>query len=276
MFRKEMFDDNFVDGVFLQSSIMYFEEAAKKGHLGAVHQLGELYINNCDYKDEDGNYCVRIDYSKAAEYFKKPAEQGDPLSQLYLGVIYLKDGLQNTNNAIELFSRVTGAECFKKWKEPQLLLDNKSIFENGINEDNTEAVNCLIDAVLTGSRESARRLGTFYLNGDGIEKNVEKAAEWFTISGIANCELGKLYLNGVGVTQDSAKAFELFKSHQEYNPDSQFYIGYMYYIGQGEKGGNYNSRNVSLASVWIKKAADNGSEEAKKFLMDHAKELGVD
>lgn len=59
------------------------------------------------------------------------------------------------------------------------------------------------------------------------------------------------------------KAFEYFlKSAQQENPQEQLGLGYMYLNGYGVK------KDSNIAFDWLSKAAKQGNEDAKKFLMD--------
>ncbi|GAA7791982.1 hypothetical protein NP0149_03910 [Helicobacter pylori] len=59
-------------------------------------------------------------------------------------------------------------------------------------------------------------LGVLYHNGEGVEKNLTKAAQFYSKAcelkeGVWCGALGGLYYNGDGVKQDSKKAVALFE-----------------------------------------------------------------
>ena len=78
-----------------------------------------------------------------------------------------------------------------------------------------------------GSAKDQLGLARRYYNGDGVAKNVAKAAEWYQKaaeqgSDFAQYKLAEMYAKGEGVPKDTAKAAEWWqKSAAQDNKDAQ-------------------------------------------------------
>lgn len=113
------------------------------------------------------------DYEKAYLDWKPLAEEGDPSSQFYLGVLY-ENG----------------------W---------------GTATDYTEAIIWYRKAANQGVSDAEFNLGVLYENGEGIPQNYEKAFDWYSKAaknGRAKAQnnLGALYEYGYGVGKDNILA----------------------------------------------------------------------
>jgi len=71
-----------------------------------------------------------------------------------------------------------------------------------------------------GNTDAMVNLGTFYMQGAGVERNGADAAKWYekaaeggNMKGMAN--LAMIYENGIGVTQDLEKALNYYKKAGE-------------------------------------------------------------
>ena len=75
--------------------------------------------------------------------------------------------------------------------------------------------------------------------------------------------LGTFYLNGKGVEQDYAAALAWFQKAADQNdPTAEEYLGYMYEGGLGVE------TDLGKARDWYKKSADQGNELARQALAD--------
>ncbi len=115
-----------------------------------------------------------------------------------------------------------------------------------------------------GSDVAQNNLGMMYLNGRGVERNVDEAAHWFrtaVLAGNAQAQtsLGVMHIQGLGVGQDYAAAFELFyvAARSGYAP-AQFNMGRMYAEGLGV------SQNYEKALKWFQQAAGQGHQGARQ------------
>ena len=110
-------------------------------------------------------------------------------------------------------------------------------------------------------------MGLLYLNGnDGFEIDAETAAYWFSLAAekgnmAAKYQLGLLYLNGEGVEEDLQKGKLLLEQAAENgNVEAQYNLAVMYLDGHGVE------QNNEYAIFWLQKAASQGSEIAIKAL----------
>jgi len=99
-------------------------------------------------------------------------------------------------------------------------------------------------------------LGTRYEKGDGVPKNLGKAAELYKKAADqghadAQCNLALLYQNGEGVRKDLRKAVELFQKAAALGyARGQFDVGLLYYAGEGVP------KDLAAAAQLFQKAAD--------------------
>ena len=151
-------------------------------------------------------------------------------------------------------------------REDIKLLDLAAIAEK--EERYNEAFDCYVKAsdVCWWEKDKAyckRKIGEYYFGGHGVNKNYEKAVEWF--SGAAQSEdmfarnsLGMCYYNGVGVTQDFMEAVKWYrKAARQGSAESQYYLGLCYQEGNGVK------ENLNEAVKWYLKSAEQGNARAQ-------------
>jgi formylglycine-generating enzyme required for sulfatase activity/uncharacterized protein YecT (DUF1311 family) len=171
---------------------------------------------------------VPQDYAKAADLFKKAADQGYADAQDLLGLMY-DNGLGVPQN------HATAAEWYKKAAEQ-------------------------------GNADAQFHLGNEYHIGQGVPQNHATAAEWYKkAAGQGNADaqfnLGVMYYNSEGVPQDYGKAADLFKKTADQGVgNAQFNLGIMYANGEGVP------QDYGKAAEWFKKAADQGVAGAKEQL----------
>jgi uncharacterized protein len=118
-----------------------------------------------------------LDYSRAALWYKKGAEQGDKASQLFLGVLY-SDG-------------------------------------RGVPQDYAQAAAWFQKAAEQGDMEAQSNLGGLYLAGRGVPQDYKEAEKWIEKaanqgSAVAVYNLGRMYALGEGVQQNNPAAYLLF------------------------------------------------------------------
>ncbi|EFC38880.1 predicted protein [Naegleria gruberi] len=113
------------------------------------------------------------------------------------------------------------------------------------------------------STESYYTLGCKYMDGSGVEKDSEKAFEWFSKGAEQGClesihKVGYFYHHGLGVEQDYKKAMEWYLKAADRNlAKSQNNIGVLYRSGEGV------AKDLSKSMEWYLKAAENGNEIAQ-------------
>jgi len=142
---------------------------AAAGNAKAQVQMGLAYVSG------DG---VKRDDAEAAKWFRKAADQDDPLGERYLAEMYFKG--------------------------------------RGVSADPAEAARYLRMAAEQNDAESQHNLAVLYLGGQGVPKNLKEAVKWMQQSaaqGFADGELGlgAIYENGSGVVPDDAEAAKWYR-----------------------------------------------------------------
>ena len=99
----------------------------------------------------------------------------------------------------------------------------EAIFEIGMKktagkyqEVESTAHEMILSAAQSGSARAQAEIGSWYLNGDRIEKNTSEALIWLQRAANQNnreaiCDLGEMYFHGVGVTKNRVKGIEFLK-----------------------------------------------------------------
>lgn len=119
-----------------------------------------------------------------------------------------------------------------------------------------------------GDAELTYRRGFMYRTGRGAGRDLDKAAELYTVAAkLGNakgqCALGVMYRNGESVPKDYAKAFELFSlAAAQGNGDAMWNLAELYSTGNG------TTRNEQLAESWYIKAAQLNGGSAMRRLGD--------
>lgn len=117
-----------------------------------------------------------------------------------------------------------------------------------------------------GDSSSAYALGRAYENGDGVRKNLERAAFWYRKAaeqGNAKAQnsLGVLYWIGEGVDRDKAQAVRWYrKAARQGDASAMFNMGAAYYNGEGV------NENVTLACAWFLISSEAGSAAGQDAL----------
>lgn len=155
-----------------------------------------------------------------------------------------------------------------------LLGDNPSEDCPCCTDDSADDICTLIKK---GDAESLCEVGRRYYFGNGVEKNLVKAAHYFKIAADLNypaaiCNLGWCYEAGEGVEQDWHMAYTCYLKSAELDCSmGQYSLGWMY------DNGVYVKKNKSIAMSWFIKAAENGQPMAQyKLGMAYMEGICVD
>jgi TPR repeat protein len=235
--------------------------AAQNGNASAQHYLGYTY-------EVGSTLCERPkDYTQAAVWFRKAAEQGDVVSQEELAVMY----------------------------------DNGQ----GLPQDHSLAAIWWRKAAEQGDPSSQYNLGIAYYRGQGLPQDYAQAIIWFRkaaelrqgeIAGApersrkimegttadAQSALGEAYAYGNGVAQDYGQAAAWYRKAADLgNAYAQRDLGDLYYNGgvikfvdapgggkrgiRDDGGGDF-PKDYSLAATWYRKAAEQGDEYSQNSL----------
>jgi TPR repeat protein len=200
-------------------SIATLKEQAISGDAIAQYNLGEVY--------EEGQG-VSQDYSQAAMWYRKAAEQGNADAQFDIGGLYY-DG-------------------------------------HGLSQDYVQAAIWYRKAAEQGNADAQSNLGLMYIDGRGVSKDYRQAAAWLRKAAeqglaVAQFSLGTLYYDGSGVPQNSSQAAIWYrKAAEQGNADAQEELGGLYSFGRGVP------QNEAQAAFWYRKAAEQGDAKAQFML----------
>ena len=153
----------FTSGIFFSMGCKTTDAKSRPEETSSCMTLGEQYWNS--------------DVVASEKWFRKAAEQGDPLAQHRVGVI-LVSGRLGRKDFVE------GLKWFRK-------------------------------AAAQGYGESQFSLGLHYALGEGVPQNYTEAAKWLHQAAdqgicLAQMTLGSLYANGQGVQQDKVEAYKWY------------------------------------------------------------------
>jgi TPR repeat protein len=110
------------------------------------------------------------------------------------------------------------------------------------------------------------KLGNMYFYGEGVEKDYQKAMEWYEEAAKqgnadAQFKLGYMYFYGEGVVQAYVKAFYWFeKAAMQDNAAAQYSLGLMHYEAKGIP------QDYETAVYLFGKSAEQGYDKAKLYL----------
>ena len=170
------------------------------------------------------------DFSTAIKIVRPLAEQGDSFAQVQLGNLYA--------------------------------------FGEGVTKDTAQAVKWWeLGCEATADGMAAFSVAEAYFAGkNGVSINYTKAIKFYGIaanqgSDGAKSKLRLMYLDQAGVGQLYNKLIVINENSTENSsPSTQFYIGSLYYTGQGAP------RDFNFAAKWFRSSANNGFAEAQSQL----------
>ena len=159
-------------------------QEATQGNSNAQYDVGSMYQNGRG---------VKSDRSKAVEWYKKSAKQGNKQSVSRLGLMRA--------NEDRFGKTLTRAE--KGDLESQYMLGNMYTKGIGVGTDNSKAIEWYEKSATQGYAKAEYNLGLIYYDGIGTKKNNATALKWFTRAAeqdhaAAQYYLGKMYADGQG------------------------------------------------------------------------------
>jgi len=158
---------------------------------------------------------VSTDRAEAAKWYEKAANQGDALAQFSIGSFY-ENGRgvpTNHNLAMEWWQKAAGLNL----ADAQNAL-GQAFFDTGSTNlaSYPDAAKWLRKAADQDFTASMNNLGVLYEHGWGTNQDWNEAAKWYRKAALAGNSkaqgnLGVLYLDGRGVTNDLVQAYVWFK-----------------------------------------------------------------
>ena len=168
------------------------------------------------------------DWTTAAKWFRKSADQGFDLAQANLAGMYRRG--------------------------------------QGVPKDYAKAAEWYRKAAVQGHAEAQYALGSMYAKGQGVKKDPDEAARWMRLvadKGFDRAQyvLANMYARGQGVKKDPGEAARLMRLAADKGYDrAQYALGSMYAKGKGVK------KDPGEAAKWVRLAADQGHAGAQYVL----------
>jgi TPR repeat protein len=214
--------------------------------------------------DEGLSAYQKGDYPTAFALFKRSAEQGDPLAQVNLGVMYHNgQGVpKNYREAARWYRKAAEQGNATAQLNLGIMYDNG----HGVKQDHVEAGRWYRRSAEQGNAAAQASLGVLYENGWGIEQNHAEALRWFrkaAVQGDAHGQagLGLLYDAGHAVPQDYGEAVKWLRiAAEQGDADGRAGLGEMYEYGKGVPA------DYAEAVRWYSMAAGQGDPGSKKAL----------
>ena len=175
------------------------------------------------------------------------------LSVKDLSAVFMVGGTSRVPLVREMVQRFAGDVPVYSSVDLELAVATGAVMGDGSREEGDEG-------------EKWSQLGEKYYNGDGVEKDYEKAVEYYEKAAelenaAAQNNLGLCYENGHGVLQDYKEAVKWYrKAAEQGNTVAQYNLGHCYANGIGVP------RDYKEAVKWYRKAAEQGDTAAQNNL----------
>lgn len=155
---------------------------------------------------------------KALSFYKHLVKENDINAMHELGLIYLKgDGIaKNLNTAFELFTQASELGNL----ESTYILGKIYQAKSTKYYDQTKAYNTFVESANKGHAKSQMMIGRFFLMGDIVDKDYEKALHYFKLASKqkeyeANCYIAYMYSAGMGVFPNFGRAHVFAKDEYQ-------------------------------------------------------------
>ena len=319
----------------VESAKKYYQIAEDRQNIYAAYSLGNIYYYNKENRNEneayihykkgvsrenkknpfcDYQYATLVkkrsgtskDLELSNQYYEKAfneflvmeKEINNPKLEYRIGNMYYY-GIGTEKNSDMAILYLERAE--QRGYEMAKYMRGK-IYLSGKEADRQRGVKLISELAEEGNSLAQYTLGKAYYKGDGVKKDLEKAAEWFQLAAeqenqYAQYYLAKSYFNGEGVKQNYNEAAKWYsKVADQGNEYAQYQLGNMYLKGLGVKQDVYKAlnefkksadqnnqyaqyiigkiymegwgveKNIKEAVHWMEKAGNQGNEYAQYFL----------
>lgn len=195
-----------------QLGLKYLEQSLAQNYHLAQALMGFLYSQGMG---------VPLDRKKAVALYQKAADQGNTSALLNLGVAYYQgDGVpRNLTKAIELLEKIPVEQ------QPAAGRYLGDIYLAQDSNNTEKAMAAYHSAAEAGDLASYSSLAEMYLNGQGVDQDVERSVSYYTYAASqgyapAQYALGIIYANGRGVSRNPVlgHAWLSWAANQNYEP----------------------------------------------------------
>ena len=261
-------------GVYHKMTNDKLRPIAEGGEFEAIYELATRYT--------EGLRGTEQDWKEAAVWLRKGAEMGDDYCQHWLGNLYAAgEGVPLDKAEAAKWWRMA-ADQDEQWS--QCFLGELYLKGDGVPQDKAEAFRLFRAATSDDAWIAYFNLGLCYFNGDGVEKDEDEGIMWIQEGAWGGEEKAMDWL------EEKAEAgYEPAKKALEEIEDEDFYskrVGFRRYQEESEEGDSDAQYNLGLCYLngegaiqdrtkalrWLRKAAEQGNEDAKKILANLEKE----
>ena len=257
------------------------QSSAEKDNPYGLFALGQCFENGAGTEQDN---------EKAFSLYRRAAEMGNPRAQLSLSTCYLigKGTEINPVAAIHWLEKAREQECLENEGMMETFIGllfwvGLDIFASGERSglhDEEKGYMLIEKAAQLNNGQAQAVMGSFYLNGNHVEQDFEKAMEWFrkgaengdenAVNSLAQNDKPEAYYAAANMEfakkdqADKEKVFRLMKHAAEGGlAVSQSTLGVCYMKGYGVLP------DYEAGMEWFRKAADQGDENGKKALMQY-------
>jgi acyl carrier protein len=135
---------------------------------------GLLNVN----RDVSGNASEEQTASDVVKKMKLLAEEGDPLAQCHLALLY-QEGLMGVSKDLNLAFQWYSKSAAQGFAVSQYELGNMYFSGEGVKKDYVKSVEWLRKAANQGLPEAQYNLACKYGNGEGVKTDMSEAVKWF-------------------------------------------------------------------------------------------------
>ena len=241
-----------------------YEKGSKRDDVDALIRLAFFHTH--------GIAC-KVNPSESERLFKRAVDLGSAQAWFELGRSCFRKGIKEGQKQIQSEALQSIAKAEEKGFKEALIF--KAYFtvsgSSVVSKDVQKGTQILKEAANTGDINSLIILGDLYHFGIGVQKNADKALEYYRRgadrgSVAAFVKLGKLLIDYPSISIEAATIRLWEEEAERHNhPGAQYLMGVLHWMGVGIEG------SEEEAVRFLRMAADGGVGEA----IPHLQELGV-
>lgn len=240
----------------IEGTKKWYEKAAMQNYHPAQNNLAVLYARDAESAADKSTHREIV-----TEWLKAAAQKGNATAQYNLYIIDPKKHVDWLDEAVDRnYVPALNQMLF------YLVLVEKDMEKDTFKRVAKDIFERVEKAAKQGDAVSRRNLGYCYEKGLSVEKDPEKALEWYTKAGdkgdiTANYNAGQLYRTGEGVDVNLEAAIEYyFRAATKNDIEAQNALGVVY-ATKYEK--DKNKTDLEMATRWYLRAAQQDSAIAQ-------------